>query len=398
MRLVRLALHWKVLLFVVASVWVPVLVTGALASPSQPVAGARFELVSVPTCAKQTPRLGRACVDKSHLVVAEAWKVADGSAQRNTDFYQTSFSWNVPKTIPPAGASMTLKLTAAGLQGNRICPDIAVAGSFVATSKHLAACAESGQSVNPSLTVKLVPPSAAAGTVVSLIVWILDGPVYTYKYSAVGAAKKAPKCRRPSRTGAATSATPGFVQPETSATPKRTSAGCEVSISFALLHGGWPKDAPKGFFDVTTNGIGKVTVDSPVNPHTRQGRYAIRARMKDATVRVVRTIHINNPKDVPPVKKARLVFRADPSHIVVYRRDGVDDQALVVPLELVSSNDLDCRPGIKARLELERGGLLGEDLFRLGTFDRDCNRYHREIFASGGPGKKPLVRISITVK
>jgi hypothetical protein len=180
---------------------------GASSTSGQSAAGVSFTLQKPTACVAPAVVLGRSCVDKSRMVVADKWVVGDGSAQRNTDLYQTAFSWIVPQTIPPAGSSMTLKLTATGLQGNRICPALSVRGGF--GSSDLLKCAESDQSVSPSLSAKLVPPSATAGATALLVVSVLDGPVYTYKYRAGAAAtkpKKSPsaatgKCRKLSGRG-----------------------------------------------------------------------------------------------------------------------------------------------------------------------------------------------------
>jgi hypothetical protein len=194
-----------VLLLTAGAILLLVAPVGSFAgSSAERATGASFTLQKPAACVAPATVLGRACVDKSHMVVADKWVVNDGSAQRNTDLYLTSFSWNVPATIPAAGGSITLKLTAAGLQGNRICPALTVAGSF--GSANLLKCAESGQTVPGNLTVKLVPPSAAPGTTASLTVAVLDGPVYTYNYRAGTTAATPKKCRAPLRLPASTNA------------------------------------------------------------------------------------------------------------------------------------------------------------------------------------------------
>jgi hypothetical protein len=159
---------------------------GAWSRNGQSAAGVSFTLQKPSACVAPGVVLGSSCVDKSRMVVADKWVVGDGTAQRNTDLYQTSFSWIVPPTIPAGGASMPLKLTATGLQGNRICPALSVRGGF--GSSDLLQCAESGQSVSPSLSAKLMPPSATAGATALLVVSVLDGPVYTYTYRAAATA------------------------------------------------------------------------------------------------------------------------------------------------------------------------------------------------------------------
>ena len=160
-------------------------------------------------CAKPPPAkddevVGRACVDHSREIAT--WTVEDGKAGRVVPGQWTqSFTWTVPKTIAPgAGMTLNLKATWDAVASGQICPAITVTGSFA--SKQLLKCAESGKPADGSLAVKLVPPKAAPGTVFSLMVWLLDGPVYTYRYRANPAAAKPKGCRAPLRLPASASA------------------------------------------------------------------------------------------------------------------------------------------------------------------------------------------------
>jgi hypothetical protein len=134
--------------------------------------------------------LGRGCVDDAGMVDHLKWKVNDGNASRNTEQYETSYDWKVPQEIK-AGGSTTLRVTARGLQGQSICPALAVARDFARAQIYK--CSPTGGSLDESLTVKLVPPS---GGTAKLMVWVTDGPDYTYFYRA-GAASATPKKCRP---------------------------------------------------------------------------------------------------------------------------------------------------------------------------------------------------------
>jgi hypothetical protein len=133
-----------------------------------------------PTCNRPTTIVGRGCVDRSQMTDASLWDLAGGSARWVSEPFTNVYRWTVPRVIPGAGGSITLTLNATAATGIRSCPAVSVSGGFA--TKRLLACAESGQTVGTSLTVKLVPPVPAAGHVASLSVAVEDGPVYTYTY------------------------------------------------------------------------------------------------------------------------------------------------------------------------------------------------------------------------
>jgi hypothetical protein len=116
----------------------------------------------------------------------------------------------VPTTIPPAGASIKLGLTAGNVTvGAGICPGIGARGSFAlkkAGDPALSICAQLGGSASGSKTLTVVPPSSGPGY---LVIGLGDGPAFTYKYEAE---KPKPKgCRRASSVGSADALEPPFV-------------------------------------------------------------------------------------------------------------------------------------------------------------------------------------------
>jgi hypothetical protein len=202
MRLVRLARRWKLLVAVGAAASVAVLVTGALASPSQPVAGVTFELVAAPTCGSGTNRLGHACVNRSEI---PTWTtIADGSAKNDVPGqWLTTYSWKPPPTVDEEGDYLRLKAKAeerTGQANARICPAISARSGFTFKGGTQPAgvgfCAEAVTQPKPpakTKTIILLPPKVASGSTVRLTIYVQYALEYTYTYRAVkekGAVKR----------------------------------------------------------------------------------------------------------------------------------------------------------------------------------------------------------------
>jgi hypothetical protein len=209
MRLLRLAMRWKLTVAMAASASVAVLVTGALASPSRPAAGVTFQLVEVPTCTGGTKRLGHACVNRSEI---PTWTtIADGSAKNDVPGqWLTTYSWTPPQTVPAAGAVLTLKAEGeerTGRANARICPAISARSGFTFKGETQPAgvgvCAEAvtKPKAGGTKTLTLLPANAAPGSTVTLTIYVQYALEYTYTYRAVAAKKKKkkrrPLCRRP---------------------------------------------------------------------------------------------------------------------------------------------------------------------------------------------------------
>ena len=212
MSLRRLSiLRWLVAAGVTAGLGV--LVAGAPASGSAPAAraapglgpAARVTLELVPVtraeCAAPRVLIGGACVDKSGTFIPDKWTFGDRSAQwapgppQAAGQWRTTYAWTVPQTIPPAGAALTLKLTAAELTklpNARVCPAMSARGGvdFRAGSAllpqpvGLGVCAQSGGTASDSKTVRVVPTTAGPETAIFLLIGLQDGAGYTYKYRA----------------------------------------------------------------------------------------------------------------------------------------------------------------------------------------------------------------------
>jgi hypothetical protein len=183
-----------------------VLVTGALASPSQSAAGVTFQLVTAPTCASGTIRIGHACANRKSGDTRTI--VADGSAKNDVPGqWVTSYNWTLPQTVPVAGAVLTLKAAGeerTGLTNARICPAISARSGFAFKGETQPAgvgvCAEAvtKPKADGTKTLTLLSPNAAPGSTVTLTIYVQYALEYTYTYRAVAAKKrKKPLCRKP---------------------------------------------------------------------------------------------------------------------------------------------------------------------------------------------------------
>jgi hypothetical protein len=253
--------------------------------------------------AAQAAVLGKACVDRRGMILANEWvTVQDGRAQMiHPNQWDISFSWTVPQSIPATGAAMKLELSAKELTRGanaRICPAMGVRGGFALKEGgvlqgqpvQVDVCAQAGGTAPASKTVTLVPGTATAGSFVYLTVGIQDGPVYTYKYKAVAAPSK---CRALSAVGK---------------TPE-----CRYRVNFVFTQGGRrPARMPAWVTDVATAGTGTAQF---VN---RRGQSDI----KTMSARVVRTMEIAKPDPDTgiAIRDVRLVFRATSAREATFER------------------------------------------------------------------------------
>lgn len=350
---------------------------GAGASRGAPLA---ITLELDPITAKDCPApkvvIGAACVQKEGIHFPDKWTSEDRSAHYEPEGHTVEYAWTVPDSIPPAGAAMTMKLQLNSKLGN-FCPGIGVGGGVgFKTGKDLlpqpvqiSACVPPGKpgSASASKAMKVVPPDSAPGPVY-MVVGIGSGPHYTYRYKAT----PKPGCRRTNGVG--------------------RSAGCLVTVDFVFTQGGRPRGAAKDLLDMTTNGIGSITLEESDDEDEPPV-------VKKVTARVLRTAEFVNPNSVPPTSEVGLVFRGgggDPAFYDIGKRGTT----LAVPLELVSSNDPGCprTRSRSARVSVFEGRGTAPDAVTLKL--SGC-REHTSTFADGGIGsdgkrRKPLVQVVIS--
>jgi hypothetical protein len=136
--------------------------------------------------------LGLACADERGLTDPGTWNVGASSAHWAEDTFGSAYEWDVPETIPAAGAPLTLKVATADLTrlpAASTCAHLEASGGFVfrtgtATVTQpvgVDACAPSGGSAAKNLTVTLVPPAGRPDTAV-LRITVKNGPTLTYRY------------------------------------------------------------------------------------------------------------------------------------------------------------------------------------------------------------------------
>ena len=363
--------------FVAVCVVVPVtvLVAGAPASSAQPTAGTPFTLVAPGPCTAPAKVVGRACaVIKNATGWFGAWTMNDGTARWDNPGFQASYTWKIPATIPPSGATLTMTATAKELTGNsRICPQIGVApGDFsvkAGQNPALAFCAEAGESKSASRSLTLVPPSSPPGTVLYLLIGIQDGGQYVYKYKA--AAEN--RCRKPSAVGQ---------------TPE-----CKYKVSWVFTQGGRrPAGMPEWVTDVLTAGRGSGEVDGIDGSQN----------LEKFNTRVVRTMEIAKPDPDTgiTIEDVTLRFVATPDRGAKFGPASTGGFAVSIPLELIGSDDPLCardRRNGSARtgsLLLVDGRDTGKDLVSLSV--AGCP-HHSAIFR-GSVGPKSAVKVAIVVK
>jgi hypothetical protein len=135
--------------------------------------------------------LGQACADERNLTDPETWDVNASSAHWAEDTFGASYEWDVPETIPPAGAPLTLKVAVADLTrppAAGTCAHLEASGSFTfrtataGTTQPVGvdACAQAGLSDAKNITVMLVPPARRDTAI--LRITAKGGPTLTYRY------------------------------------------------------------------------------------------------------------------------------------------------------------------------------------------------------------------------
>lgn len=159
----------------------------ALAGGSAPRASPTFRLVQITKgeCALPKVLFGKACADETGMIIKSAWSLTPTSAEWNPDGWTTTYSWDVPETVTPAGAPIKMDITAEAKTAGRICPAMGARSGLPlkkADTTDIGICAEQGKGkVSGSKTLVIVSPSSGP---VYLLIGVQDGPQFTYKYVA----------------------------------------------------------------------------------------------------------------------------------------------------------------------------------------------------------------------
>jgi hypothetical protein len=351
-----------------ALVWLLILVgvSGALvgSAPARDVArqtNPTFKLVPFPKKECTAPKVivGRACVDKSNQVLTPDWKYSDGSATLSPTGWKSSYSWTVPATIPPAGASIKMSLQTGSVTVGSICPGIGARGSFPLKKPgetDLNICAQQGGSASGSKTLTVVPPSSGPGY---LLIGLGDGPSFTYKYEAQKPAPKA--CRRASSVGSRTDLEPPFV------------------VAWSFFHDGVPESGESPtLLASTTSGSGQLTICNPFKTSVLAAK-SVAKNVEHTDVHVFpftgdkRREHLE--LDVPRG---------------VYSRYDKGLRKVTLEIVVKSSTDKECPRGRKGRLIVDKTPSFTTDggstiVLRL------CGANHKHVFYT----PKTSVRTSI---
>jgi len=343
-----------------------------------------LELVPVTRAECAAPRvlIGGACVDKSGTIIPDKWTFGDRSAQwapgppQAAGQWRTTYAWTVPQTIPPAGAALTLKLTAAELTklpNARVCPGMGVRSSLT-SSVDLGVCAPSGGTASDSKTLRLLPDTSPPGTSVYLSIGLQDGPGYTYKYRA---AKKPPRCKAPPRLPASAAG-----------------AACTATVAFTFTQARSPFRFGRDLSlpdRVTSAGSGSFSFKVPENSYGGCSARA-RATIAHAHERLV----AGRPRPRIERTVVRLEGRERPSAgcaEVRYRDEKPLSAFVRVRVQVASSTDPRCAVGRLGTVEV-RDGLP----FDFVVFDV-CG--HRHVYAPQAksvesPEHRLVVRMTIT--
>ncbi len=171
-------------------------VGAAFARGSANKANPTFKLVQLTKAECPLPRVlfGKACVDESEMIIDSAWSLFPLNATWEPDGWKTTYKWTVPDTVTPAGAPITLDLTAESKQPGRICPAMGARGGLplkkAGETTDIGICAEQATgAASISKTLVVVPPSSGP---VYVLIGLQDGPQYTYKYVASAPPVKVP--------------------------------------------------------------------------------------------------------------------------------------------------------------------------------------------------------------
>ena len=84
--------------------------------------------------------LGLACADERSLVHPDTWNVAERSAHWAENSFASAYEWDLPDTVPAAGAPLTLKVATAEITGTpagKACAHIEASGGFTLPQRQL---------------------------------------------------------------------------------------------------------------------------------------------------------------------------------------------------------------------------------------------------------------------
>jgi hypothetical protein len=133
--------------------------------------------------------LGQGCADERNLVDPDTWNVDATAAHWAEDNFASAYEWDLPDTVPAAGAPLTLKVATAEITrtpAGKACAHIEASGGFTFRSGSTAVaqptlevCTVNGASDAKNMTVTLVPPKADTAL---LRIAVQSGPTLTYRY------------------------------------------------------------------------------------------------------------------------------------------------------------------------------------------------------------------------
>ncbi len=324
--------HWGLLLAVAGALVAGAIVGGA---PAARAVAPTFTLVASPTCntAGGEKKVGRACVNPT-ATAADKWTYGDGNAKWDVPGqWVSTYEWTIPATVPAAGASLTMKLSATeriGGPNNRICPAMGAASGFGLQGAHpqaLGFCAEAGGTVTQSKTLKMVAsPAQPPGSVLYLQIGLQDGPHYTYTYKGAAAAGG---CKKPAA-----------VSP--------TASGASGTVHFLFNHHGVPSrgESPTLVNSVTT-GRGSFSICG--DPFTK---WVNGTNLKGSFVHVDKHAHLGR------TITERIGLTLVGAKIRVYGGAvGHISGSLIV--KVTSSTDKQCKVGALGRLDLLQAVVSG---------------------------------------
>src|SRR4051812_39751136 len=133
--------------------------------------------------------VGLGCADKRNLVDPDTWNVGGTAAHWAENNFASAYEWDLPETVPAAGAPLTLKVATAEIThtpAGKACAHMEASGGFTFKSAGspvaqptLEVCTTNGASDAKNLTVTLVPPKADTAV---LRIAVQSGPTLTYRY------------------------------------------------------------------------------------------------------------------------------------------------------------------------------------------------------------------------
>ena len=130
-------------------------------------------------------KLKQVTIDKSGMIDDANWTVSESSATWDTAGFRGEYTWTIPSSIPAAGASGTIRVTATDKSGGRYNGVIEAFGPLVETGTARAealADKNGGQAtVTDTESFKLIGNSCSPCTVT---VGVQDGPKVTFRYEA----------------------------------------------------------------------------------------------------------------------------------------------------------------------------------------------------------------------